>query len=163
MNMNEAIQGTQQSLSRIISSAQGLSIDRLHWKPAEDKWSVMEVLVHVDEAIPYWLNEITRLLAAPGTAWGRGLQDEQRLAALAEAGSRSLAEVLDSIANAKERVAVVLGPITQDELQQQSPSRNPRFGTQPLSFVIQHLVVDHAAVHDKQITRNLTQYDARQA
>ncbi len=161
MNMQEAIQSTQQSLEAIITASQALSAEALNWKPAEDKWSVMEVLVHVDEAIPYWLDEINRLLEKPGTEWGRGLQDERRLAALAAVGSRSPEEVLASIGKAKEQVALVLGPITDDELQQESPSRNPRFGTKPLSFVIQHLLVDHAASHVKQIARNLEQFQAQ--
>jgi len=162
MNIQEAIRSTQQSLEQIISTAKGLSSELINWKPAEDKWSVMEVLVHVDEAIPYWLNEISRLVETPGTVWGRGLQDERRLAALAEAGSRSLDEVLTSMERTKEQVAAVLGPISNEELMQESPSRNPRFGTKPLSFVIQHLLVDHAAAHDKQMKRNMEQYNANQ-
>ncbi len=161
MNMQEAIQSTQQSLGTIIAASQELSSEALNWKPAEDKWSVMEVLVHVDEAIPYWLDELNNLLDKPGTEWGRGLQDERRLAALAAVGSRSLEEVLDSINKAKEQVALVLGPITDDELKQESPSRNPRFGIKPLSFVIQHLLVDHAASHVRQIARNIEQFQAQ--
>jgi uncharacterized damage-inducible protein DinB len=161
MNIQEAIRSTQQSLEQIISASQELSSEALNWKPAEDKWSVMEVLVHVDEAIPYWLDELNNLLEKPGTEWGRGLQDERRLAALAAVGSRSLEEVIDSIKRAKEQVAIVLGPITDDELMQESPSRNPRFGTKPLSFVIQHLLVDHAASHVRQIARNIEQYQAQ--
>ena len=161
MNMQEAIQSTQQSLETIITASQELSSEALNWKPAEDKWSVMEVLVHVDEAIPYWLDELNNLLEKPGTEWGRGLQDERRLAALATVGSRSLEEVLVSIKKAKEQIALVLGPITDDELKQESPSRNPRFGIKPLSFVIQHLLVDHAASHVRQIARNIEQYQAQ--
>jgi uncharacterized damage-inducible protein DinB len=161
MNIQEAIQSTQQSLESIITASQELSSEALNWKPAEDKWSVMEVLVHVDEAIPYWLDELNNLLETPGTEWGRGLQDERRLAALAAVGSRSLEEVLASIKKSKEQVALVLGPITDDELKQESPSRNPRFGTKPLSFVIQHLLVDHAASHVGQIARNIEQYQAQ--
>ena len=161
MNMQEAIQSTQQSLETIITASQELSSEALIWKPAEDKWSVMEVLVHVDEAIPYWLDELNNLLEKPGTEWGRGLQDERRLAALATVGSRSLEEVLVSIKKAKEQIALVLGPITDDELKQESPSRNPRFGIKPLSFVIQHLLVDHAASHVRQIARNIEQYQAQ--
>jgi uncharacterized damage-inducible protein DinB len=160
MNIQEAIQSTQRSLDQIISTSKGLTPELLNWKPSEDKWSVMEVLVHTDEAIPYWLDEIIRLLDKPGTEWGRGLQDERRLAALASTGSRTLDDVIAAIEKAKNQVELVLGPITDNELSQESPSRNPRFGTKPLSFVIQHLLVDHADVHDKQIKRNIEQYNS---
>src|SRR5690606_23232208 len=103
--------------------------------------------------------EISRLLETPGAEWGRGLQDERRLAALAAVGSRSLEEVLASIERTKERVAVMLGPLTDDELDREAPSRNPRFGTKPLSFVIQHLLVDHVASHVRQVERNIEQYN----
>src|SRR5690606_25595214 len=112
MNMQVAIESTQRSLEQIITTSKGLSPELIKWKPAEDKWSVMEVLVHVDEALPYWLDEITRLLGKPGTEWGRGLQDEKRLAALASAGQRSLHEVLASLEQIIQRVEQVLGPIT---------------------------------------------------
>lgn len=159
MNIQEAIASTQHSLERIISTAKAQPAEVLSWKPAEDKWSIMEVLAHVDEAVAYWLDEITRLLETPGTEWGRGLQDERRLAAVAAAGGRSLDEVLSSIDKVKGRVADVLAPITSETLALEAPSRNPRFGTKPLSFVIQHLLVDHAASHVKQIERNIGEYN----
>ena len=158
--MQEAIQSIQSSFDQIIAAARSVTSEQLNWKPAEDKWSILEVLAHVDEAVPYWLDEISRLVQSPGTEWGRGLQDERRLAALAAVGSRSLDEVLSSLTQAKERVADVLGSLTESELNQESPSRNPRFGTKPLSFVIQHLLVEHVDVHDKQINRNIAQYQA---
>jgi len=160
MRMQEAIQSTQQSLDQMIATAKGLSSEMLTWKPAEDKWSVMEVLSHVDEAISYWLDEIGALLQKPGTEWGRGIQDEKRLAAIAAAGSRSLDALLASIDKTKERVQRVLGSISEEALKQEAPSRNPRFGTKPLSFIVQHLLVDHADSHVKQIKRNLEQYNA---
>lgn len=160
MSMQEAIASIQHSLDQIIASAKGLSPEVAAWKPAEDKWSVMEVLVHVDEAIPYWLDEISRLLDQPGMEWGRGLQDEKRLAAIETASSRSLDDVLASIEKIKERVASVLAPLTEEQLKREAPSRNPRFGTKPLSFIVDHLLVEHADKHVQQIKRNLEQYEA---
>lgn len=160
MNMKEAIESVQQSIDQMISTSRALSDDMLTWKPADNVWSVKEILCHVDEAIPYWLDEINRLVEHPGVEWGRGLQDEKRLAALAQADSRSVDEVLASIAKTKEQVQFVLDPLTEDELIKESPSRNPRFGTKPLSFIIHHLLVDHASGHVKQINRNIEQYHA---
>ncbi len=158
MEVKEAIQSIQTSIQEIVSTVKGISPELLHWKPAHDKWSIMEVLVHVEEAVPYWLNEISRLLENPGTEWGRGLQDPQRLAAVANAGSRNLDDVIASIEGMVHEVERILAPISADQLKQESPSRNPRFGTQPLSFVIQHLLVEHVDVHDKQIKRNIEQF-----
>ena len=43
--------------------------------PTEEEWSILQILSHVKEATPYWLNEIKRVLEQPGCEWGRGLQD----------------------------------------------------------------------------------------
>ena len=45
-----------------------------------------------------------------------------------------------------------------EQLETVSPSRNPRFGEKPLSFVIDHLLVEHAEIHRRQIERNMAQY-----
>ncbi len=158
MNMNEAVASIQESIDQILDLSKGLSEDLLNWKPAEDKWSIIEVLCHVEEAIPYWLDEVTKLLEAPGSEWGRGLQDEARLAALSKAGTRPLGEVWAAIEQSKDQAQSVLSPLTVEQLQKESPSRNPRFGTKKLSFVIEHLLVDHAVVHLKQINRNIEQF-----
>lgn len=158
MNLQEAIHSIHQTLDQIIATTKDMSPELLMWKPAEDKWSVMEVLAHVEEAIPYWLDEINRLIERPGTEWGRGLQDEKRLAAIAMAGSRSLDEVLSSLENIKGQVAEVLNTIPKEALLREAPSRNPRFGIKPLTFVIEHLLVEHVDTHVKQIKRNLDEY-----
>lgn len=158
MNMQEAIASIQQSLDATVEMCKDMPEELLHWKPAEDKWSVIEVLCHVEEAIPYWLDEVGRLVESPGVEWGRGLQDMRRLAAIAGAESRPLGEVLAAIRQSKEQVQAVLGPLTAEKLAQEAPSRNPRFGTKPLSFVIEHLLVEHAAKHVEQIARNIEQY-----
>jgi len=158
MNVNEAIASIQRSLDEIVAMAKDLPEAALHWKAAEDRWSVLEVLCHVEEAIPYWLEEIDRLIRNPGAEWGRGLQDERRLAAVAGAGSRSLGEVLAGIEQSKRQVQDVLGPLTAEQLERESPSRNPRFGIKPLVFVIEHLLVEHAAKHAGQIARNVEQF-----
>lgn len=69
-----------------------------------------------------------------------------------------LCRVLAAIRQSKEQVQAVLGPLTAEKLAQEAPSRNPRFGTKPLSFVIEHLLVEHAAKHVEQIARNIEQY-----
>jgi len=158
VNMQEAIASIQQSLDTTVEMCKDLPQELLRWKPAEDKWSVIEVLCHVEEAIPYWLDEVGKLVESPGAEWGRGLQDVRRLAAVAAAESRPLGEVLAAIRQAKEQVQSVLGPLTAEQLGQAAPSRNPRFGTKPLSFVIEHLLVEHAAKHAEQIARNIEQY-----
>ncbi|GAA3312527.1 hypothetical protein GCM10020331_000490 [Ectobacillus funiculus] len=63
----------------------------------------MQILCHLVEAVPYWLDEIERLLETPGKEWGRGLQHEGRLAAVnkSKVDSTSLSDVFKRIGSAK--------------------------------------------------------------
>ena len=121
----------------------------------------MEVLVHVDEAIPYWLDEINKLLKQPGAEWGRGLQDEKRLAARCRGAAAVHLTTYCFACKPKEQVASVLGRYHEEQLKREAPSRNPRFGTKPLSFIIDHLLVEHVNKHDQQIKRNLDAISAK--
>jgi hypothetical protein len=40
-----------------------------------------------------------------------------------------------------------------------NPSRNPRWGAKPASFVVDDLVVHHVAKHQEQIRRNVAQFN----
>ncbi|GAB7056646.1 MULTISPECIES: DinB family protein [unclassified Paenibacillus] len=158
MSIQEAIRSIHDTIDDIVRVSKGLSEDIIRWKPAEDKWSVIEVLCHVEEATPFWLNEIQALVKSPGIEWGRGLQHEGRLAAVAAAGGRSTGEVLQGIESSKAQVQAVLGTLTEEDLKAEAPSRNPRFGTKPLQFIVDHLLVEHLITHLNQINRNIGQY-----
>ncbi len=160
MNLNEAISSIIQTTDQIVETAGALSEEMIRWKPAEDVWSVMEILCHVEEVTPYWLNEIRQILKNPAEEWGRGLQNEARLQAVARADERDLKDVLNGIEQSKSLVREILGSLTQDDLKIEATSRNPRFGTKPVSFVVQHLMVEHLAKHLQQMKRNIEAYQS---
>lgn len=155
-NMNEAIESIKQSIDQMIETTKSLSEETIRWNPSEEEWSIMQILCHVEEAIPYWLNEIERLLESPGAEWGRGLTDENRLAAVANTEKREVSEVLNKLENVKDQVEKVLSKLSEEDLKSEAPSRNPRFGTKPMSFIVDHLLVEHASKHYSQIQRNLS-------
>lgn len=159
MVVKEAILSIQQTTDHIIQVCEGLSKELLLWKPAEDKWSIMEVLCHLEEGIPYWLGELQATIMSPQTLWGRGLQHEGRLAAVAVAHERNVSEVLQNLARSKQQVQEVLGSLSEDELKLEAPSSNPRFGTKPMSFIVEHLLVEHVAKHLNQIERNIGEFE----
>jgi hypothetical protein len=154
------IQLIHQTTDEIIEISKGLPDPILRWKTSQEAWSIMEVLCHVEEATPYWLNELEQVIASPGIEWGRGLQYEGRLAAVAQADHRKLDLVLGELVESKQKVRSVLGAVKQEDLTIESPSRNPRFGIKPMSFIVDHLLVEHIEKHLNQIKRNLQQYEA---
>lgn len=156
--IQNAVQEIHRLTDQIIKQATDLSVATLHWKPSEQGWSVMEVLCHVEEAILYWLEELKHVVKTPGVEWGRGIDHPGRLAAVAHAKNRTFEDVLQGIHNTKQTVSGILGSMTESDLAIEAPSRNPKFGTKPMSFIVQHQLVEHLNTHLNQINRNLQQH-----
>ncbi|KAA0759586.1 DinB family protein [Bacillus sp. SH5-2] len=161
IKIKDSIKSIQQSLNQVIQKVEGFSDDSLRWNPTEAEWSVMQILCHLVEAVPYWLDEIEQLLENPGKEWGRGLQDGDRLAAVnkSKVDSTSLSNVLIELEALKSQVAQTLNKLDKEKLALEAPSRNPRFGTKPILFIVDHLLVEHTSKHLGQIERNLSKFN----
>jgi hypothetical protein len=48
--MNELVQAYSQGYERLAAAIQGVGVDLLEFKPAPEKWSVKEVVIHVCDA-----------------------------------------------------------------------------------------------------------------
>jgi uncharacterized damage-inducible protein DinB len=159
--LEESIKSFQELAGEVSQTVTELPDDVLRWKPAEDIWSITEILGHVEEAAPYWAGEIQRVIANPGTQWGRNHHDEARLAAVAVSSQRSTRDVIAGFGQAANAVLSVLRALRETDLQIESTSRNPRWGVKPMSFVLDHLIVSHLRGHRDQIMRNLIQFSAQ--
>ncbi|MBU9723190.1 MULTISPECIES: DinB family protein [Bacillaceae] len=139
----------------IVNRVKQLSDDEIHYKPAEDVWSVIEIIGHVEEVITYWTKELIRVIQDPDTSWGRGLQDEARLSAVANAPKRQVADILEGIEKARNDANDRWSEVSDKDLELQAPHRNPKFGVKPMSFLVEHFITDHLKNHLGQIERNL--------
>lgn len=151
-------QQIDEKLVRMIEEVAALPEEAVRWKPAPDQWSILEVLAHVEEAVEYWLEELGRVIANPGVSWGRTLQDERRLAAVAQASQRSTDEVLQGLRRVRRLVQERLSKVRDEDLEIAAPHVNPKFGTQSMRFLVEHFLVEHLEAHLKQIARNLQRY-----
>jgi len=156
ITIQPAIQSVQKSLDQMIKTTNAHSEETIRWKPSEEEWSIMEILCHVLEAIPYWIGEINQLKANPGTEWGRNHLQQARLDAVAAADQRTVEEIVKELTSLKDQIEAELGSLDSETLAAEAPSRNPNFGTKPISFIVNHLIVDHASKHFGQIQRNLS-------
>ena len=158
--INKSIQSIQESLNEILSITEDLSEETIRWNPTIEEWSILQILSHLGEAIPYWLGEVKRVVDAPGSAWGRGLQDAARLAAVTNMEELSVENVITEVAKLKQQVASELQELNEEKLQKESPHRNfAKFGNKPVSFIIDHFIEDHIAGHCAQIKRNLSKLE----
>lgn len=151
-DMNKSIDG-------IVNMVEGLSEDEIYYKPSKEGWSIIEIIGHVEEVIPYWVNELVRVVEADGTEWGRGLQDEARLQAVAEAPSRNVTDILNGIKVAQQHANIKWETLKEEDLSLEAPHRNPKFGVKPMSFLVEHFITGHLANHEKQIAHNVSKYN----
>lgn len=161
--LQESINAIRETSNSIIEMARKLPDEAIRWKPSVEGWSILEVLCHLEEAVPYWATEIRRVVANPGVEWGRGHRDEVRLAAVALAAQRTVGEVLTGVQKGAQAAVKILETLRDADLEIESPSRNPRFGIKPMSFVLDHLLVVHLSNHLGQMQRNFNQFQVLNA
>jgi uncharacterized damage-inducible protein DinB len=145
----------------LVAEVQGLGPALIHWMPAEGVWTIMDILCHIREFVPFWTDEVLRIVRRPDEPWGRTHADPARLAAVADTGSQSLDAVLEGIERAVADAIARLGDLTDLELAKEATSKNPRWGLKPASFVVDDLLVEHVKKHLGQIRRNIRQFDER--
>ena len=68
----------------IIQRAEALNHTELYWQASEDDWSVMKLLAHVAEILPYWARQAksVSLRAVNDQPYGRTAEDPDRIAAV---------------------------------------------------------------------------------
>ena len=145
----------------LLTEVASLPVDLITWKPADDVWSVMEILCHVAEFVPFWTSQTLQIVRRPDDEWGRTHTDTARLEAVHRAGSRSLPEVTTAIRAGVQTSAAEIRELRDADLDVEAMSRNPRWARQPASFIIDHLLIEHVEKHLSQIQRNVKQFHER--
>jgi uncharacterized damage-inducible protein DinB len=147
----------------ILAEVQGLPPALVTWIPAEGVWSIMDILCHIREFVPFWTDETLRMARRPDEPWGRDHTDASRLAAVTNTASYTLQEVLGDIRRTVRRSADTLNDLSDADLAVEATSKNPRWGLKPASFVVDHLLVQHVEKHLGQIRRNVGQFGEARA
>ena len=142
----------------ILAEVRRLPPELISWVPAEGVWSVMEILCHIREFVPFWTEETLRMARRPEEPWGRDHTDAARLAAVTNTADYRLEDVLTDIHRAVQRSADALTELSDADLAVEATSKNPRWGRKPASFVVDHLLVQHVEKHLGQIRRNVGQF-----
>ncbi|WP_067930125.1 DinB family protein [Alicyclobacillus kakegawensis] len=146
-------------LDEMLNTVAPLPETVIRFQPAADKWTILQVLAHVEEANTFWMSELKATLADPARKWGRTLQHESRLGAVARAHDRSTQDVVEGVRSTQDLIDRTLSSITDQDLQVRADHVNPKFGNQPLSFLLDHFLVEHISGHIGQIRRNLAAYE----
>lgn len=154
----ERIESVSKNIQEMVRIVKELDEETIRRKPTDDEWSMMQIIVHVGEAIPYWLKQIEGIQKDPNAKWGRGLTDNNRLVAVSEENIKNsnVKEALEKLEKIPLFVKESLMRITDEQFQTVAPSHNPNFEGKPVQFIVDHLVVKHIEGHVGQIKRNLS-------
>ena len=77
----------------ILAEVERLPPEIITWIPAEGVWSVMDILCHIREFVPFWTGETLRIARRPDEQWGRDHTDTARLAAVTGTAANKLEDV----------------------------------------------------------------------
>jgi uncharacterized damage-inducible protein DinB len=141
----------------IVAEVQRLPAEIVTWVPGEGVWSVMDILCHIREFVPFWTDETLRIARRPHQQWGRDHTDTARLAAVTNTAGYKLEDVVADIRRAVSQSAATLNTLSDADLAVEATSKNTRWGLKPASFVVDHLLVQHVEKHLGQIRRNVKQ------
>jgi uncharacterized damage-inducible protein DinB len=145
----------------LIDEVAKLSEELVVWKPADDVWSIKEILCHVAEFVPYWTSQLLQIVGHPEDPWGRDHTDRARIDAVHSADSRSIDHALNAVRSGSRASAAAIRNLLDSDFDITAMSRNPRWARKPASFVVNDLLTGHVEKHLGQIRRNVRQFQER--
>ena len=143
----------------ILGDVQRLKPELINWIPEEGVWSIMDILCHIREFVPFWTGEALRIARGSGEQWGRDHTDNARMAAISGPRHTSWRMWRQTFGGLVQRSADTLAELSDADLAIEATSKNPRWGLKPASFIVDHLLVQHVEKHFGQIRRNVTQFN----
>jgi quercetin dioxygenase-like cupin family protein len=128
--------------------------------PGEGEWSAVQVLGHLAEMIPYWLENCRVLIAADEPPpFGRRLDSEERLAGVALGASARLDELLSQVEKEIQSAAQAIRRMPAAE--RAKTGLHLRDGEITVAQVVERFIVAHTEEHLAQIQSILTSVAAR--
>ena len=154
-------QATQHSYDALIQLIDGplaqLPSDKLYVSPGEDEWTIMENLAHIVEFMPYWGDQVAKLVAHPGQNFGRVQQDERRLKEIRDHAHDTLAQIKSLLPASYSRLQEVLVSLQDSDLE--LTGVHSRYGEKPLAWFMEDFVTGHLRAHLVQMHAALMYFD----
>ena len=148
--IRQQIKQSYSELNALLDGPVGvLYAEKLYQTPTENEWTVMENLAHIVEFMPYWSDEVAKLVAQPGRNFGRTMDDEGRQAALREHGHDSLVQLRAALPGSYAHLDEVFSKLNDSDLA--LTGQHSRYGEKPLEWFIVEFIVKHLHDHVVQI------------
>jgi hypothetical protein len=155
--LNDKLEVFKKSIGDITAVLNNSEEAALYVKPSDIEWSAMQIVSHILEAVDFWVTDLEALLVVPGAKWGRNHEHVRRLAAVDEdiVSRIKKEEAIAALENLVPKVEAALEKVKDEDLVKTAPSYNPNFDGKPLSFLVDHLIVQHVTGHYGQLVRHL--------
>ncbi|WP_181348081.1 DinB family protein [Thalassobacillus sp. CUG 92003] len=134
-----------------------VSKEIVKWRPSQDEWSILQIHAHVNESLNFWIQDLMEAVDGK-EKWGRTLKHEGRLAAVENVEELNIDVIRDKIAASKDKVFAEIGKLDPEEFELKKEHVNPKFGVKPLSFLVEHFIIEHIGKHISQVERNIANY-----
>ncbi len=149
-----SVQHSYDELNQLINGPLAqLDPAKLYKAPAENEWSIMQNLAHIVEIMPYWANEIEKLVANPGQNFGRTQQHEGRMRAIEEHSRDSLEQIKVLLPPSYARLQEVLDNLKDSDLE--LTGVHTRYGEKSLDWFIEDFVTGHLIAHLEQMRADM--------
>lgn len=155
--LNKKLETFKKSIDDIVAVVKNMEEATLYVKPSEKEWSAMQIVSHIIEAVDFWVADLEALLVVPGAKWGRNHEHVRRLAAVDENVVSCIKKeyAITKLLNLVPKVEAALARVKEEDLVKTAPSYNPNFDGKPLSFLVDHLIVQHVTGHYGQMVRHI--------
>jgi uncharacterized damage-inducible protein DinB len=131
------------------------AVQRVYQPPRDAEWSVLQILGHLIEMIPYWLNACQTLIAttAEPPSFGRSLDAPERLEGVQRGAAAGLDELLKLL---HDEVLAALGIIRgMSSADRQKKGIHVRRGEMTVVDIIELFIVVHFEEHLAQVRSSL--------
>ncbi len=146
----QSVQHSYTALNELIDGPLAkLDPQKLYEAPAENEWTIMQNLAHVAEFMPYWANEVAKLVAHPGQNFGRVMTDERRLKFISDHEHDALPQIHDLLPERYAQLEKVLSSLKDSDLE--LTGIHTRYGEKSLDWFIEDFVTKHMSDHVVQL------------
>ncbi len=144
--IQQDVQQSYDALNRLIDGPLAqIPSEKLYESPGNDEWTIMENLAHIVEFMPYWGDQIAKLVAHPGQNFGRVQQDERRLKEIRDHAHDSLTQIKVLLPPSYARLQAVLASLRDSDLE--LTGVHSRYGEKPLAWFMEDFVTGHLRAH----------------
>lgn len=148
--IRQSVQHDYAALNELIDGPLArLDPQKLYEVPAENEWTIMQNLAHVAEFMPYWANEVAKLVANPGQNFGRVMTDERRLKFISDHENDTLPQIQSLLPTSYARLEEVLSTLKDSDLE--LTGVHIRYGEKSLDWFIEDFVTKHMSDHVVQL------------